>query len=168
MAEEQKSTQSWDDLIDLNPEPRRVWQAHELSAILSHQLAVPLVVELGHQSLDAIGQVAGRQGAEPQQMTLGQLLLQTHPNPETDLLRLVKDFARNHLSDPLSPLPAEVASVVYFAAIAAAIVHCRQQITSLDEKAMRDGFQWALSQQWLDAPLRELFQAAISHVSLGP
>jgi hypothetical protein len=167
LAEEPKSTRSWDDLIDLDPEPRRVWQAHELSAILSHQLSVTLAVELGQQSLDAIGQLAGRRGADPQRMTLGQLLLHAHPDPEVGLLRLVKDFARNHLSDPLSPLPTEVASVVYFAAIAAGIVHCRQEITSLDERAMRDGFQWALSQQWLDAPLRELFHAAISHVGSG-
>ena len=99
-------------------------------------------------------------------MTFAQLL--TMSDPPLDLLRLTKEFAKNHLADPLSPIPSEIASVLYFGAIAAALAHHAQSITNLDEKGIRDGFDWALNQQWIDVQLHELFTSAIGHLGAGP
>jgi len=138
----------------------RVWDSQELAVILSHQLDSPV-------GFDLEGLPAERQ--TPQLRTLAAangLLLKSladlllHSRPPLDLLVLAKEFAKNCRTHPHSPLPADVAQVLYLASIAAALAKCRQRISQLSDAALREGFRWALGQPWVDPRLRDLLMAA--------
>ena len=79
-----------------------------------------------------------------------------HPHPLVELLELVKDFAKEHRTDAESPLPREVATVLYYASIAVALVRCGHRITRHDDTTLRQGFQWCIDQAWVDEPVRNM------------
>ena len=76
--------------------------------------------------------------------TFRQLLL--HPHPPIEVLNLVKQFAKGCRSRPDGPLPHEVATILYLAAIAAARRNCHQRISTLDDAAWQRAVDWALAQ----------------------
>ena len=142
-------------LLDLAPDTDRLWGDGELGAILRHQLTAPLQVDLINLERGLALKV--RNLAESQGLVLksfGDLL--AHPNPPVELLKITKDFAKACRLSPHSPLPREIAAVLYFASIAAALVRCRRRITGLGDAALADGLRWMLARPWLDAPLRSL------------
>lgn len=53
-------------------------------------------------------------------MSFGDLL--SHPNPPEELLKATKDFAKTCRLGPHKTLPPEIASALYYASIAAALV----------------------------------------------
>jgi hypothetical protein len=108
------------------------WQPDELGAIFRHQLQSRI------------------EGASK---TFGEVLR----DPQIEDLKLVKEFGKLHRNDPASPLPRDIATVLYFAAIVAARKHCRQTITNLDEDSIRRGVEWAVAQPWLYETTRSLF-----------
>jgi hypothetical protein len=146
-------------VMGLGNAPARVWQPEELGAIYRHQMAAPVSVDLG-----AFGP-----GAAARLKTLvdaGNLLLRSfrdlfqHRVPPLELLELVKDFAKLNRDQPESVLPTEIATVLYFLSIAAALVRCGRRITALSDEQLRDGFAWALRQSWIDQTARELLESA--------
>lgn len=149
--------------FELDVEPRRVWLAHELGAILHHQLSVPLEVELGPggASLGAVEPEAG--GARL--VTFGDVL--HHPRPPVELLEAIKDFAKAGVRDPNGALPSDVATVLYVAAVAVARAVCGRRITHLSDAAVRDNVRWALALPWLDPPTRRLFERTAASLSAG-
>jgi len=147
-------------LLDLGPDSDRLWRDEELGAILRHQLTAPLQVDL--INLERGLAVKVRTLAEAQGLVLksfGDLL--AHPNPPVELLKITKDFAKACRLSPHSPLPRDIASVLYFASIAAALVRCRRRITGLGNDALADGLNWVLTRSWLDAPLRTLIEESL-------
>jgi hypothetical protein len=133
------------------------WNTTELGPILEHQLDTPLDLDLGP------GAMAGGPGSRPDAgseragaeiRTFRQLLLD--PHPPVELLNLVKQFAKGCRSQPDGPLPHEVATVLYLAAIAAARGKCHQRISTLDDAAWQRAVDWALAQSWLNPGIREL------------
>ena len=135
------------------------WSADEVAAIYRHELTAPLHVELG--ALDAVTArrlklVSASNGLLLRSM--GELL--HHPNPPVELLAMVKDFGKASLDHPDSPLPREVAGVLYWSAIAAALVRAGQRITSLPDAKLRDGFNWTAQFAWLDEAGRALLRHA--------
>ena len=138
----------------LQVEDEALWTARDLAAILAHQLAAPLETDLGRR--EAIS--PGRRDAPdvwPAIRTFGELF--DHPSPPVELLERTKRFAKTARSQPDGPLPDEVATVLYLAAIATARRKCGRSISQLDEAALRHALEWALAQPWLAASLRELF-----------
>jgi len=133
------------------------WTAAELGPILEHQLDTPLDVDL-----EAAAAAAGAslefdtEPPQPGRRTFRQLL--RLPHPPWPLLQLVKQFAKGCRSQPEGPLPHEVATVLYLAAIAAARRSGGRRISSLDDAAWRSAVDWALAQSWLNADLRQLLQ----------
>src|SRR3712207_613502 len=105
-----------DVACDIGP----AWTEQELGAVLRHQLAAPLTLDLGTA---ASGLPC--EGIE----TFGQLL--HHPSPPLDLLVSAKDFAKAMRNDPGGALPKEVAAVMYFAAILVAERRCGRRISRL-------------------------------------
>src|SRR5262249_34840287 len=98
--------------------------------------------------------------------------LLSQPAPPVPLLELVKDFAKKseekrkgaaaqNPAEGAGPLPANVATVLYYASIIAARVKCGVRISKWDDARLRQGAQWALEQPWVDEPLRELFRAGL-------
>lgn len=133
----------------------RLWQDEELGAVLRHQLSAPLrvdLVSLGRSLAGKIETLTDSLGLTLK--SFGDLL--SHPHPPVELLKLAKNFAKACRISPRSPLPREVATVLYFASVAAALARCRCRITSLTDAALSDGFRWVLDQPWLDDRTRAL------------
>ena len=72
------------------------------------------------------------------------------------VLREIKDEAKAHLDDD-ALLPADVATVLYYAALAAAR-RSDASITKLSEAALTEGFRWCLAQEWVDDELHRNFR----------
>jgi hypothetical protein len=139
-------------LFTLDESGRDVWQPEELLHILAHQLSSPLVFD----------------GSRLAAATEGEPLVSfrdlfRHPSPPLELLRLTKDFAKGSDERTEDPLPPEVATVLYYGAIAVALVRHGARISSLDDARLRDGIAWALDQPWVDpATTRVFVDAAIA------
>ena len=146
----------------------RLWRDEELGAILRHQLSTPMQVDL--INIERGLSLKVRNLAESLDLTLksfGDLL--AHPNPPVELLKVTKDFAKACRLSSHGSMPCEVASVLYFASIAAALVRCRRRITGLSNDALSDGFRWTLARPWLDEPTRALTEEALRllNIKLG-
>jgi len=154
---------SWAEIMELNIEPRRVWQGHELADILSHQLAVPLELEMGHRTLGVVEPTSPPDRLHL--MTFADVL--HNSDPLLQLLRLIKEFAKGHLADSHSLLPKEIASILYFTAIAAALVRNGQRITSRPDQVIAEGIRWTLSLSWIDERTRAVLQEAADKLQAG-
>ena len=118
------------------------WGPEDLAAVWRHQMACGLGDEL-----------AGGAGGE---RTFGEVLWAERPAVE--LLTLIKDYAKSKRADLAAGMPGEVASALYYTTIAAARVRAGASITTLDEKTLVEGVNWALGQPWLDERTRALFE----------
>ena len=95
----------------------------ELRALWRHQLSSPLQFDLSNLERGAGACLRELSAAEGLLLrSLGDLL--QHPHPPLELLRFAKDFAKAHEQSPDDLLPAEMARMLYYAAIAAAWARC--------------------------------------------
>lgn len=148
------------DLMSVDAGAERIWRPEELKAILQHQLSVPIQFDLS--GIDpglarTMGTLAAAQGLLVK--SFNDLL--HHPSPPLELLQLTKQFAKSSRSHPDSPLPPEIATVLYFASIAVAMTRCDERITNLDDETLRRGIEWVLAQPWVDDATRGLFQESL-------
>ena len=146
--------------IRTTPNPLLSFTTDSLSKETLLQMQVDLI------SLEQGQALRTRTLAEAMSLTftsLGNLL--TFPNPPVELLEITKDFAKACRQNPHSPMPQEIASVLYFASIAAALVRCGCRITGLSNEILAEGFSWALAQPWLDAPTRVLIEESLQLVN---
>jgi DNA-directed RNA polymerase specialized sigma24 family protein len=135
----------------------------EPGATLRHLLAAPVPLDLSALTATSAGKI--RSWADAQGLLLksvGDLF--THPHPLVELLELVKDFAKEHRTDPESPMPRAVATALYYASIAVALVRCGQRITRHDDATLLQGFQWGIDQPWVDEPVRNLLREGLARV----
>ncbi|MEM9419603.1 MAG: hypothetical protein AAGA25_11225 [Planctomycetota bacterium] len=129
------------------------WNTNDLASILRHQLHQPL-------------------GPSPSKLDDGyatkpHLDLFTQSNPPLDRLSQIKDQAKKGSNED-GELPRDVATVMYYAALAAARLHHPQaNITRLDDQAFRVGLDWALKLNWLDPALKPLFSQAYDSAQGG-
>jgi len=133
----------------------RIWNTDELAAILRHQLTTPL-----HVDLAGLGDAAGRLKEEAAASGLllksfGDLL--AHPRPPLGLLKMMKDFGKACRISPVSAIPREISSIIYFASILAAMTKRTRRITKLSDSDLRKAIRWALEQSWLDDITRTVF-----------
>ena len=135
------------DLIDLArpaSEARAMWSAQDLAAIWRHQLATQIADEIP-------GAVAAATGSPS---SFAEVL--RDPRPPVELLRAVKDYAKQLEHDESRPVPREIAWALYLAAVVAARARCGQRITSTDDAAVRQWVDWAVAQPWVDEQTRAL------------
>jgi hypothetical protein len=147
-------------LIDTEGSAHRLWSPEELGAIFRHEISAP--VEYSLEGVDS----AVRGGLARLCASHGLLIrsiadLLNHPNPPVELLALTKDYAKASREHPEGVLPPEVATVLYFACIAAALVRCGRHITELADESVRHGMEWGASIPWLDDGTRALFMEAL-------
>jgi hypothetical protein len=143
-----------------------LWRPDELAAVFRHQMSVPMLVDLG--TLDLRANAKLRIMSEARGLLLKSFAdLFQHPTPPIELLELVKDFAKANLDHPESGLPTEIASVLYYASISAALVRLDRRISKLPDAELAPGLRWAGQQPWLDDNTKSLFAAALEKVS-GP
>jgi hypothetical protein len=149
----------WRRLLALTREDQSDWLPGDLGQIWRHQLGAPLEVELAEgfrkwaQSND--------QGTAPR--TFEDLL--GHPAPPLELLRLVKNLAKERRAKPT--FPSEIATALYYAAIAIAWARYEQRITELDDAALCRGLEWTIGLSWLDESTRIALKTALSRLSGG-
>jgi len=136
-------------MMGMDGDAERIWRPEELAAIFRHQLAAPVKFDMSNLDVGMakrLETVSVAQGLLVK--SFGDLL--QHPHPPVELLNLTKEFAKAVSTHPDSPVPADVARVLYFASIAAAMTRCGKRITRLDDASLRDGIRWAAELGWLD------------------
>jgi hypothetical protein len=145
-------------------ERARLWRPDELAALFRHQLAAPILVDLGGFD-PATASRLRLLGAAHNLVLKSFLELFLHPAPPVELLALTKDFAKTNMDHPDSSLPKEVAAVLYYASISAALVRLDQRISQLSNADLERGLAWARDQRWVDPQIQQLLVQALQTLS---
>lgn len=138
-----------------------IWPERDRAAMFQHQLRMPLLLAAAPEHP---GTREGEDADDPhhdQRASTWRALL-TEPVPSLKMLRAAKRFAKNSTRSDEPPIPPELATVLYYATIAAALVRLGERLSSLDDAALRAGFQWGLEQSWVDPGVAELFQNGVA------
>ena len=137
------------------------WSTEELTAVLTHQLDVSLETDLRRHDRNIEQKLERYRAALKTPLTSFADLL-SHHDPPLELLVMTKNFAKANRQQAERGFPPEVAMVLYFAAIAAAVGRCREHITTLSNNDLRVGFEWCRSQSWVNAWLVSLFSQGLN------
>ncbi|MGA2662405.1 MAG: hypothetical protein ABSH34_33410 [Verrucomicrobiota bacterium] len=143
--------------------PAGLWRQEEMAAIFRHQMAAPLAVDLGGLAPPAarrLEALAAAQGAPAQ--SFADLL--RHQSPPLELLEMVKDFAKTNADHPENGLPKEIAAVLYYACIAAALLRLKARISKLSDADLGRGLRWAAEQPWPDEETKQLLARALAGI----
>lgn len=145
----------------LLPDQLADWPESDGAAVLRHQLAAPLLPDLaivpGAQLSRLEALMHHRPGTESFARQLAFI------TPSLELLDAIKQFAHHFRDDQASPLHGGPATVLYYAAIAAAVIRCNGTVTQLTNAQLGEGFAWAQEQPGAEE-LRHIFIAAITHI----
>ncbi|HZK79572.1 MAG TPA: hypothetical protein VFC46_00860 [Humisphaera sp.] len=154
-------------MFDLGKASLRPWQPDELRAVLKHQLSAPVEFDLG--MMDAGSAARLKTLAAAQRLLVSSVYdLLHHPQPPIELLEMLKDFARSHRQHRDSPLPAEISTLLYYAAILVARLRCRRRITDLNDAVVVQGVEALIKCDWLDAATRALLQEGLADLTQEP
>ncbi len=151
----------WERLLEVADLP--VWREEDYGPLLAHQLAAPLRLDL----LEIDDSAQERLALLREVKTLGihnLAQLFQHPTPPLELLRLVKDFAKTLRNHAESPLPENVAGVLYFVSVAVARTRWDTRISLMDDQQLRQAIQWILDREWVDRQTKEILLAALSQI----
>ncbi|HKD38496.1 MAG TPA: sigma-70 family RNA polymerase sigma factor, partial [Pirellulales bacterium] len=130
-----------------------VWEPFDYENMLSRLLKAPLADALpgiDHRTIAAA--VQSLPDATPATLTLFGVFADSAP--PIDLLRAIKDWSRRSTRSKDSPLPLDVASLLYFASIAAAQVRRGEWISKLDPAIFHRGVEMFLAESWVGEPVR--------------
>jgi RNA polymerase sigma-70 factor (ECF subfamily) len=142
------------NLFHVDTGQESAWEPLDLERLLTRLLLLPMTEALPGLSPHDSGTVT------TQSPTLAALF--TGPNPPLDLLKAIKEWSRRSTHAPDPPLPSDIASLFYFAAITAAHLRHKQWISKLDLSLLRQGIEMLLAKPWIDEPFRGLFDEFIS------
>jgi len=123
------------ELIAFDAQGRAVWPAKELERMLGRQVGEFLKTE--------------------QSGSVRELLESS--NPSVEVLVELKNLAKRR---PKHLFPPEMAMLLYYGTIAAAMARCGERITKLRDEDLRDGFAWGIKQPWVPEGICELFRQA--------
>lgn len=135
-----------------------LWGAEDYPGLWQHQLAQPLASVLQAGLLTRSAQAVGRS------TTVADLL--RHAEPSLEELRQLKEIARTYVKAGHTDIPAEIATALYFTAIAAAISRHGERITKSDDSVLEHGLRALLTRPWLDDETRALLQSVWSQLSI--
>lgn len=142
-------------LLNLDTQESANWTADELSAILAHQLAAPLAVDLKSQAPDIEEQLQQINADQETAIdTFADLLF--HTQAPQSLTILVKEFAKQQRD--AGNLSEEIISLLYIGAICASLAHGDRTISSLDNATLLANIEQLLTLPWLEAQLRNLLR----------
>ena len=90
--------------------------------------------------------------------TIGQMLVDS----QTDiyLVRKIKEYGKKRSTSEIKPHQRDAAIVIYYAAIANALVYHEVRITASGHEDLDSGLALLLEKAWLDSALAELFKKA--------
>ncbi len=151
------------EAIDEAMDCGRIWRDDELAAVFRHQISAPVRCELRGLATETAGEVRLLADAEGLLLkSIGDLL--RHPNPPSELLVMVKDFAKGCLRSKEPGIPRDVARAIYYVVIATAMVRCHTRITRLDDAELVAGLEWCRGRPWIDGDTRELVEAGMQFI----
>jgi hypothetical protein len=136
------------------------WSTSDAAAILQHQLDAPLLPDLA--------QLPGAETDRLEKLLLPETTFLdplTSSAPSTEVLASIKRFAQWAEKNASHPLHGTPATILYYAALAAATLHAPSPappITQLSLPEQHAGFHWAKSQPGA-ARLIPLFEKALLH-----
>lgn len=146
-------------LLDIQSSREGTWQSAELGELFRDCLGTSVGDYLRPPAAGAPADFADDSPSEHAAVSLPLGELFHIADPPLGLLIAVKRRARRLMSPDASDLPAEIHRVVYFAAIAAALVRHGERISKSAPDVLKTGFEQVAqppSEDWL----RELFQRA--------
>ena len=143
------------------------WTDAELEAVLRHQLNTPIETELVALGAAAAARFKAMYVASSDQTTSMSSIFAS-PDPPLPVLEMIKEFAKSLLEHPDSALPREVAGLLYWSAIAAALVCKNTRITRLKDDKLLAGLSWALERPWIEPRLRQILQRAMDVLETNP
>ena len=141
--------------------PAMPWQNEELKQVFRHQLTAPVEFDMAGfepEWGERLRMLAASEG----------LLLQSfhdlfsHPHPPAAMLEMVKDYAKRSAASPRRRIPKDIARALYYLAIVAARLRCRQRISSLEDEQLICGIQWLTEQPWLDKDSKSLLTEGLA------
>lgn len=135
------------------------WHEGDYGAILDHLLDAPLLL-LSRESLDGDVDCVPLSG-ECAVGSLRDSLLSHAPDPA--VLELIKGYAKREYHAADRAIPKTVALVLYYVTICRALGKAR--ISELNDKDLREGVRWSLSQTWVAAPARDILDQAQRQLS---
>ena len=148
------------------PEPELAQVEAQLSRMWQEQIEAPIRFESKFLTSDMIARLvdsAARGVAIPDRFST----LFARADPPIELLEYTKRLAKGVRHRPDSPAD-KVATVLYYCAIAAALVRCGRRITELDDASLAFGINWVLEQNWIETPTRRLFNDASAYLKSHP
>jgi hypothetical protein len=110
---------------------------------------------------DILLMMIGQSGRNPDALTgksLNQVLLS--PQSDLDLLRVLKESCKTLSRSLDSEEETALATTIYFAALASALVFHQQKITQISYEKLEDSFALLREKQWMSSELIELFSQA--------
>lgn len=143
-----------------SPDPTDEKDENEtMAALLHEQLACPLP---RHSLLfDALLMMMEREGYDTQSLagkSLGEVLL--GPSSDVDLLRAIKDCSKRLSYELDSEAETALATTVYFATLASALVYHNRKITQSSPEKLDESFALLTGKKWMAQELIELFGRA--------
>jgi hypothetical protein len=143
-------------MLEIDDSTQREWRDAEVGAMLCHQLAAPLATEL------KLAPARREELSKALIVTFADLISAASP-PPLWLLEETKQFAKANLSQTEGPLK-QVATLLYYVAIAGALVRHGQRITDLNDDQLKQGLDWAQAQPWATSVsgLRALMEQAVA------
>ena len=145
-------------LLDPDHDSRTIYHGADPGLILRHQLQAPLTEEL---SSSIAGVRVQTLDLDPSFLCFEDLF--HNPHPPIEILKRAKDYAKTCRARQ-ELLPAEVATVLYYAALVAARVHLNTNITQLPDSELRNGMHWAIQQDWVDEKTKGPFREGLEKV----
>ncbi len=146
------------------PDDEAPWGAGDLGAMLRHQLRSPWLIHVPDDGASSVGDV-DQSFAEAPIASLGALI--RHPTPPKSLLALAKDHTKNLARRETATLPPEVARMLYYVVLAAAVRAGERDMTTLSDAQLRDGLAWAAAQEWIDPWLHDMLVEADCRLAAG-
>ena len=99
-----------------------------------------------------------RYGKRVSGRSLSEVLLDAATEP--DLLRVIKDYSKKIYQTTVSKGENSIAAAIYYAAIAAALVHHDAKISEHPWQTLKTAFEDLLAKPWMTPPLTGLLQEA--------
>lgn len=155
-----------DGLLAYDAQDRVVWPSLGLNNLLRCALQSRLLQQLRFRSFEerrAVERLLA--SAHPAIRTFGDLL--HHSEPPVELLLAAKEFAKASFRAPGSPIPPDIASLLYYGTIVQALVRRGRWITSLRPDELREALTVVLRQPWVDVRTRELIALGLDQLRRG-
>ena len=159
-ARHMEASLPWPVGLQVESEETATWSDQDLAGLLRHQLGLPLAsLALLTSAAEPPSDFASEVSTPP---PLSDLF--TAATPCLEALRQIKDICKTAPQTEAGLLPKEVATVLYYAAIAAAYLRAGELISSSSREVIADGLFRVLAIPWCNPELRRLF--AETHLAL--